>query len=307
MVDKSKPVSPWHRLLRRFGMSQMMPRKVRSLVIQTFAGKQQSKPGFEYQVPLFGHTYIGNTSSHVDWHVFYFGAYDPVGCRLLRTLASHLDAPCFLDIGANTGTHALAASSACSTIHCFEPYAPVANRLIEHIQINKLQHVHVHQLGLSDESSVSPFYLPEEGNLGMGTFIECDAAPACHLPLVSGDDFLSSLNLSRVDLVKIDVEGYESRVLAGLRSTLESFRPIVFWEYSLGNQCSRTHENITSQFPNDYLFFKISHRNWWTRATPLLAQVSAPESRGNYLSIPRTKFSAIKNAVTGATVARSNP
>ena len=45
---------------------------------------------------------------------------------------------------------------------------------------------------------------------------------------------LDSLDLSRLDLIKIDVEGMELEVLQGAKATLERFRPIIIVERAQG-------------------------------------------------------------------------
>jgi hypothetical protein len=62
------------------------------------------------------------------------------------------------------------------------------------------------------------------------------------LEIVKGDSYVSKLNLKEIDLIKIDVEGFEKYVLLGLRNTLEKFRPSVVMEYS-----SVTRDNLTIQ------------------------------------------------------------
>jgi hypothetical protein len=44
------------------------------------------------------------------------------------------------------------------------------------------------------------------------------------------DDFATSKNLTRLDFLKIDVEGMEFEVLQGARATLERFHPAIYFE-----------------------------------------------------------------------------
>lgn len=48
------------------------------------------------------------------------------------------------------------------------------------------------------------------------------------------DDVVKSLNISRVDFVKIDVEGLELNVLNGMRQVISIHKPVIFCEIYTG-------------------------------------------------------------------------
>lgn len=50
------------------------------------------------------------------------------------------------------------------------------------------------------------------------------------VPLTSLDNLVASLGIDRVDFVKIDVEGFETHVLAGMQKTVDEFNPVVHME-----------------------------------------------------------------------------
>jgi FkbM family methyltransferase len=49
--------------------------------------------------------------------------------------------------------------------------------------------------------------------------------PAVSVPLTTIDKIVAELNLTRVDFVKMDVEGAEARAIAGARETIVKFKP----------------------------------------------------------------------------------
>ncbi|MDB5592966.1 MAG: hypothetical protein JWR86_3491 [Enterovirga sp.] len=58
------------------------------------------------------------------------------------------------------------------------------------------------------------------------------AVPSVEQRLATVDDLVAEHGLTRVDLIKIDVEGFEQEVLAGATATLDRFRPAVFLEFN---------------------------------------------------------------------------
>ena len=83
-------------------------------------------------------------------------------------------------------------------------------------------------------------------------------APAGRLKVCAADDFLPSLALKRIDLVKIDVEGFEKEALVGMRETLNKYRPTVVMEFSEDTAGKFGSERgILDVLPVDYQIFNI--------------------------------------------------
>ncbi len=146
----------------------------------------------------------------------------------------------FLDVGANTGQHSLFMSRHVKRVHAFEPFPPVADRFRQMIQRNGFSNIILHEVGLGNEEASVPFFAPPDDNLGGGTFLAEHAnacangrvRPATNFRVVVGDKLLEQNQVSSIELVKIDVEGYEEYVLIGLSSTLARDRPVVVVEVS---------------------------------------------------------------------------
>lgn len=192
--------------------------------------------GRAFEVPFAGFVYPGRMNRWIDWIVYYYGAYELDELELMRTLLTHRPPPVALDIGANVGHHALYLASFCAEVHAFEPYETVSMCLDEKVRRNGLAHIHLHRVGLGERDEELDFFAPQGANTGTGTFVAShepqNNRPAGRLRLVHADDYLARLELPSVDLIKIDVEGFELSVLRGLRATLARYRPMVMMELS---------------------------------------------------------------------------
>jgi hypothetical protein len=56
------------------------------------------------------------------------------------------------------------------------------------------------------------------------------ASPTDPVQMITLDSFLASAGAGKIDLIKIDTEGFEIDVLVGAKSTLGQYRPVVFLE-----------------------------------------------------------------------------
>lgn len=139
-----------------------------------------------------------------------------------------------LDVGANIGTVALRASSIATrgSVYAFEPGATNYAALQQNIALNKLTNIVVINKALGAVAGQSRLFTVNRFNAGMNRILPSDDDfKGFEVVGVSTlDDEVLHLGLERIDLIKIDVEGYELNVLKGARNVLERFRPMVVVE-----------------------------------------------------------------------------
>lgn len=157
----------------------------------------------------------------------------------------------FVDVGANVGNHTLFVGKYLrpQQIIVLEPNQPAIEILRVNIELNGLQYLvdaSCLGVGLSDIASVATADTPR-GNLGGTRLVTCSGAQGT-IRLMRGDTILRD---RRIDFLKIDVEGMELRVLAGLEETIARWRPPMFIEVDNSNVASfhewmRLHDYATA-------------------------------------------------------------
>lgn len=127
-----------------------------------------------------------------------------------------------LDIGANIGYYSLTAArivGPAGRVICYEPGPSAAARLRENIALNRLSSLTVIEAAVSDKPGTLQFHLGEDSEAG--SLYNCSDAVGCvDVPVTTIDEQVRGLNLAGVDLIKIDAEGAEVRVLRGAQGLL---------------------------------------------------------------------------------------
>ncbi|MFD7709619.1 FkbM family methyltransferase [Streptomyces sp. NPDC059785] len=162
--------------------------------------------------------------------------------EMLRQLR-HADVSTVFDVGANIGGWAAtAARTLCRPhVHCFELDAE--NRVLLERHVAKLDgRFTVAPRGLDRErGTVSYDFYPEETALTSILRIpHSSPAERRQADVMTGDEYMENNRIDRVDLLKVDVEGTEGRVLEGFSQTLREERVrVVQFEYGLANVVAR--------------------------------------------------------------------
>jgi FkbM family methyltransferase len=227
---------PYKYRLARFIGHQHYILRGRDRVIRTFASPDYA-PSIPFSVDFFGLVYRGDLGSFIDWSVYVYGAYSKNELLLLRDLAlvlrSALGRVTFYDIGANVGQHTVFMSPLVDRVVSFEPFPLVREKLEQKLSDNAIGNVTLFPVGLGSKDEDLPYTPPDGKNLGTGTFRSVAAdRDTCVLPVRNGDLFFNQNALPRIDLMKIDVEGFESNVLIGLKETIKRDRPVILMELS---------------------------------------------------------------------------
>ena len=223
-----------------------------------------NKSNVQFKSSFFGSIYEGNLNNYIDWNAYFFGAYEKPSLLLIQHLLAKITNPYVLDIGANTGNHSLFFSKFAKQVYAFEPYELVRKSIDQKIKTNSIKNIIIFPVGLSDKDETLTYFEPNSHNNGTGSFVNNfttvnNTESSLKLQLFNGDNFVSSNNITKVDFIKIDVEGFERNVLLGLKKTLEKFRPILVIEYSTGthNSFANSNQTIYDVLPSNYSIKKI--------------------------------------------------
>ena len=134
----------------------------------------------------------------------------------------------FFDVGANIGIYTLySAVMRENTVYSFEPHSASYKNLLDSINLNKLEKCHAYCVALSNQISLSNINVKNmhEGVADNKVGQRGDYYHGCtemHLDYLVGKSILP-----QPDYIKIDVDGFEDKVIKGGLSTIQKCRSIL--------------------------------------------------------------------------------
>ena len=178
------------------------------------------------------YAYPGNETSRA---IFVTGNYEPNEFFMLAQVLR--PGMTFVDVGANMGLYTLFAAQRVGEhgrVLAIEPSTRECGRLLKNVAANSLSNVRLLWNAVSDSRSDTDLLIAEDKWSGHNTL----GAFAYDTPLATKetvrterlDDIVLREGLSRVDIVKLDVEGAELLALKGAVGILERFRPLLLLE-----------------------------------------------------------------------------
>ena len=177
----------------------------------------------------------------IDLSIYLLGAYEPRTLSAYRAILADLGEAVVFDIGANIGAHTLHFArlvGPAGRVFAFEATDYAYAKLRRNLELNPqwASRVDPRQIYLkADRAAVPPESLCSSWPVDvLRDDVHSDSLglsrPLLSASSMTADDFCQSAGIGRLDLVKIDVDGYEFSVLSGFRSTLARFRPILLIE-----------------------------------------------------------------------------
>ncbi len=239
-------------------------------IVRCFASPEKCSDLPESCLVRDGLVFVARPWVQVDWNIFFFGTYEPEVRRIFRTVL--VPGGVAVDIGANVGWHTLLMASlvgANGHVFAIEANPFLRQRLHDHLFLNRFKHVEVMPFAAADEDGTMDFCAPaaDDPTSGNGHVVKMGTGePGGTIRVESRrlDTLIAAARVNRVDLIKIDVEGFEWRVLRGGEETIDKFRPHVIFEYN-SESASRGGgmPDLISEFfrVRRYRLFAIG-RNW---------------------------------------------
>lgn len=177
----------------------------------------------------------------------------------------------FFDVGANVALFSLQIDALKKglTYYAFEPLPPTFAKLEKTLKLNNSTNIKAFNLGMSDKKGSFDFYLPgtsEAASLqpvtdefylkesdASGKYVGGNKMEKVLCQVTTLDEFCTDHNISRMDFMKIDVEGNEKFALDGAVNTLKKLQPMIYCEML------RKHAARFGYHPNDIIAMMKSH------------------------------------------------
>jgi FkbM family methyltransferase len=180
------------------------------------------------------------------------GEWEPTSWQAMR---AHLGSGAtFVDVGAQIGYYSLKAAPVVGSgghVIAIEPNPETLTKLEANIRASGATAISVQPVACSDTEAMLELFAAPAANTGESSLSKANASqvgPAVHAYKVRArplDDIIRESGVTRVDVVKIDVEGAEYLVLKGSRETLAKFHPMVLVE--MGSSAAQVREYLQTQ------------------------------------------------------------
>lgn len=184
--------------------------------------------------------------------------------------------------------------------HTFEPNKNNSDLIIENAALNKLNNILINNLALWNKSNEKLVF---EGEDALASTVKATGSAANALHTITIDDYVSQNKVGKVDLLMIDVEGSEIKVLQGAVDMLKKDKPVVVFEtHSLYDDWSNGLQNSPSAILMKELGYEVFavrefHQNIDTGDMPIellpleRTYCETPPHHGfNMLAVPSKSF-----------------
>ncbi|HCE05827.1 MAG TPA: hypothetical protein DEQ62_05795 [Verrucomicrobiales bacterium] len=175
------------------------------------------------QVEIHGATVVLNPTDPVVSGALHFGVYEKAETRFFQSACR--DGMTFLDVGANLGYYTALAARAVGPngrVLAVEPDPDSFGYLEQTIAANAVGNVEAFPVAASDAPATLPLYISTDNRGDNRLYASGEDRPQVEVAARPLDALLRENKIDTVDLIKIDVQGYEPKVIAGLRETITS-------------------------------------------------------------------------------------
>jgi FkbM family methyltransferase len=216
------------------------------LISKIAPGNTLYKNGAVRKAKREGINYVLDISDYQHW-LIYFGITidNPIGLFELIKKGDTL-----IDIGVNIGQTAMMFSKLGgekATIYGFEPDLINYSIAVENLKQNSFKNITYFNIGLGSKNEALPLKINSPSNRGGNRIDKNDSSNSSIVSIETLDAIFKKENITKIDVIKIDVEGYELEVIKGANQTLKKYFPNLFIEvdnYNLQQQGTSAKELI---------------------------------------------------------------
>jgi FkbM family methyltransferase len=157
-----------------------------------------------------------------------FGRWEPIAQQLMVKRLKPGDVA--YDIGANYGIHALLLARLVGNtghLYAFEPVPLIMGALQENVALNGFSNTTFIPLAMSDGAGTASFFTGHHDGAGHLATVGDQQGQSIIVETGTLDDFVFLEKNRPPNFIKMDIEGAETRAIAGAERTLATYHPIL--------------------------------------------------------------------------------
>lgn len=140
----------------------------------------------------------------------------------------------FIDIGANIGAISIAVALDRPDVNIVsvEAAPSINDYLVRNFKLNSIENILSINFAIHEKINLTiPFYVPTD-KIGCSSFSPLFTNDAIYVKTQTLDDLVNDFDLRSISLIKIDIEGYESKAFLGGKETLQGENaPDIIFEF----------------------------------------------------------------------------
>lgn len=177
-------------------------------------------------------THTPSMQGSIERNLYFLGSYEAGTLEIIRqSLASWGKGATFVDVGAHNGLMSIyAAHVGAAKVYSFEPNPSMFEMLNENIKLSSHDNIKSVALALGNEQGTVSIETNDQ-NSGAAHISESESASVHDIPVDTLDHVAQTEDIDRINLMLMDVEGYEHNVLTGAQATIDQHKPDLIIEY----------------------------------------------------------------------------
>jgi len=173
-----------------------------------------------------------NPTEHIQQQLFWYGYYEKELADLLKRIVKPNDV--FIDIGANIGYFSLfvASNFPSAKIIAFEPVTGLYQELNNNVALNNMENITTVNIAVGEINEEKELFVSAANNLGMSSFQQPEnySGNKEKVKVVTLGDWFKTSGLSKINIIKLDIEGSELAALRGMKEIIKERKPILIIE-----------------------------------------------------------------------------
>ncbi len=163
-----------------------------------------------------------------------FKIHEPITTELIKKNVK--EGMVCIDLGCNLGYYAILESKLVGKtgkVIAFEPSPLTFKFFKENLSLNEISNVDSFNVAIGDVDGTIKFLVTEQSNWStviQGDLPEYYKGRIIDVPLVTLDNFSKNHHVNKIDFIRMDIEGYEDKVIQGMTEIIKKFKPDLYLE-----------------------------------------------------------------------------